>query len=294
MLLYKLLLSITDGLVFGFFSLGIYISFKWLKFPDLTPDGSFVIGACSYYIAIDSGVPAILALVIAFFAGFITGAFTSLLNQKIRIPAFIAGLLMASALYSIGWLILKKPNQFIENNQTLISWLTGKEYNYYLLITLIILSIIAVYFLSIFGNSIWGLRLRGIGENNKLSSDLNLSRTYYYTIGLGLANSFVALSGALFTQRSFSVDINMGIGQTIVGLIGMMIGVVIAMKSKSLYSFFLSIIVGTVIYKLLIWLTLELGFPAESFKLSSAIILIFLFAIIAKYKLNVLNDLRWN
>ena len=29
---------------------------------------------------------------------------------------------MASALYSVGWLILGKPNQFIENNQTLMDY----------------------------------------------------------------------------------------------------------------------------------------------------------------------------
>ncbi|MEO0459143.1 MAG: ABC transporter permease, partial [Cyanobacteria bacterium P01_A01_bin.114] len=37
--------AIETGLLYGFLSLGVYLSFRILKFPDLTVDGSFPLGA---------------------------------------------------------------------------------------------------------------------------------------------------------------------------------------------------------------------------------------------------------
>ena len=37
--------SLEQGLVFGIMALGVYITFKILKFSDLTVDGSFPLGA---------------------------------------------------------------------------------------------------------------------------------------------------------------------------------------------------------------------------------------------------------
>ena len=41
---YKLIVILTDGSLYGLLALGIYVAFQWLRFPDLTPDGSFATG----------------------------------------------------------------------------------------------------------------------------------------------------------------------------------------------------------------------------------------------------------
>ena len=40
-----LLGTLEQGLVYGLMSLGVYITFRILDFPDLTVDGSFPLGA---------------------------------------------------------------------------------------------------------------------------------------------------------------------------------------------------------------------------------------------------------
>ncbi len=293
MILYKLSLAITDGLIFTFFSLGIYVAFNWLKFPDLTPDGSFVLGAIGYFFVANIGVNPLFGLFIAFLFASLAGCFTALLNQILKVPAFISGLLTSSALYSVCWILLAKPNQFLEKKITLLGESSSIFGQSYLLVLVAAILFLCVFLLFFFGNSIWGLRLRGIGENNNLSSDSGSSMLFYYILGLGLANGLVGISGALFIQRSFYIDINMGVGQTIVGLIGVMLGVLIARSNKSLLLMMFGICIGTIVYKIMIWLNLEMGLPAYSFKLVSALILVSVFVAIAKTKNNFLSDLRW-
>ena len=44
MSLFSLLGAIEIGLIFALVALGVYISFRLLRFPDLTVDGSFPLG----------------------------------------------------------------------------------------------------------------------------------------------------------------------------------------------------------------------------------------------------------
>ena len=39
---------VEQGLIYGILTLGIYITYKILDFPDLTVDGSFPLGAAVY------------------------------------------------------------------------------------------------------------------------------------------------------------------------------------------------------------------------------------------------------
>ena len=65
-------------------------------------------------------------------------------------------------------------------------------------------------------------------RNPLLANDLAVSSTTHTFIALAAANGIVGLSGALFAQRSYSVDINMGVGVTIIGLAGMILGLALA------------------------------------------------------------------
>ncbi len=293
-ILYKALLVLNEGLIFGIFALGIYIAFQWLKFPDLTPDGSFIFGACCYAKCVTAGVPISIAIFLALLSGVFAGLTTAFLNKIIKIPTVVAGLLMSTALYSISWLVLGKPNQFLDPVYTLVSGATGVKASYILALWLIGYAILIIVLLKIFADSIWGLRLRAIGENPLLARDLGTKDSYYTFLGLALANGLVGLSGALFSQRSYSADINMGIGQTIIGLIIMIIGLLIS-RNKRLMIFILpSIVLGAIVHKGVIYLTLEAGMPAESFRLISALFFVILFFLIKKTGIDFLKKLKWS
>jgi putative ABC transport system permease protein len=293
-MLNQFLLILTEGLIFALLAYGVYLSFQWLRFPDLTPDGSFVIGACTYAKIVGIGAPPLLALLVAFGAGASSGLLTGILNRVVKIPAVIAGLLSSIALYSVSWEILGKPNQFLEGSQTLVGDATGVKYNAELLIYLAVSLFLIIALVNLFSDTIWGLKTKAIGENPLIAKTITKHETSYYLLLLAMSNGIVAISGAFFLQRSFSADVNMGIGQTIVGLIAMMIGLLLATNTRKTYLILLLIALGSILYRGLMFAILEFGLPAELFRLASAAVLVILFFVMRASKFNILKGLRWN
>ena len=64
---------LEQGLIYGILSLGLYITYKILDFPDLTVDGSFPLGAAVTAALITRGVNPYLTLLVAFAAGVLAG-----------------------------------------------------------------------------------------------------------------------------------------------------------------------------------------------------------------------------
>lgn len=294
MTLYNLSFILDDGLIFALLAIGIYIAFQWLRFPDLTPDGSFVLGACAYVKSVIIGVPPIFALIISVLAGALAGCCTAAVNRFVKVPAVVAGLVVSAGLYSITWLVLNQPNQFLDPQLTLVGNVSGVTAAWFLLVWLGVISLFVVVFLSVLGGSVWGLRLRALGENPLLAHDLGASMTRYTFFALALANGLVGLAGALFAQRSYSVDINMGIGITITGLAGMLLGLLIARQRRRLPQVISFVILGAVLYRLVVFLALEAGLPAESFRLVTATFLIVVFFVLKTSGNDLLRGLKWN
>ena len=290
----QLLLIIIEGLIFAFFAYSIYLSFEWLKFPDLTPDGSFVIGGCVYIKMVNLGIRPLLAILISFISGALCGVSTGILNRYIKIPAVISGIIMSTALYSVSWNILGKPNEFLDNTNTLVGNYSGSAYNFILFLYVIAIFIMVTFILHILSNTIWGIKIKSIGENPILSKSFTKNETAYYLFLLGLSNGIVSVSGSLFLQRSFSADVNMGVSQTIVGLTAMLIGLILKGNTKKTYLTLIYIGFGAIIYKTVMFYVLELGLPAEFFKLVSALSLVILFLATRARSLNLLKGLRWN
>lgn len=294
MFVYKMLLVVNEGLIFGIFAIGVYIAFQWLRFPDLTPDGSFVIGSCVYVKVCGLGMTVPAALGLALLSGVVAGLITAFLNRAVRIPAIVAGLVVSLSLFSASWLLLGKPNLFLDSQKTLMGDLLGIDSSRMLLEWLLVFCATVVGLMICFSQSIWGLRLRAIGENPLLANDIKSSEGVYTFLGLGMANGLVAFSGALFSQRSFSADINMGVGQTILGLISMILGLLIAGNRRSTAIVVSSIILGAVIHKAVIFLTLEAGMPAEAFRLVSSFFFVVLFFAVRSTGINFLRGLKWS
>lgn len=294
MLPLKLLFVANEGLIFGIFALGLYIAFQWLKFPDLTPDGSFVVGPCVFVQLCHMQIPFLLAILGGVFSGFLLGSTTIILNKFLRIPSIISGLITSTASYSLALIILRKPNETITTKTEFFNSdiIYGQ---FFLFTTLILIVFVLIFLFQIVGNSTWGLRLRAIGENPLLCNDLKISEKKYYIIGLGAANSLVSFSGILFTQRSYTVDVNMGIGYTIIGLIAMILGLILSSKCYfEIWKTIVMIIVGAFIYKCIIQLTLEFGFPTDSFRLISALLIVALFYLMKRNDKDFMDKLRWS
>jgi putative ABC transport system permease protein len=293
-MLFKILLILNEGLIFSILAIGVYISFQWLRFPDLTPDGSFVLGAIIYVKCVYIGISPPLALICSGFFGAMAGAATGFLTRIIGIPSVVSGLLISSSLYSVNWLILGKPNQFLDPNLTLVGDISGMMGSLILFQWIAAILCIVCLVIGIFSSSVWGLRLKAIGENPLLAHDIGESETTYTFFGLTLANSLVGVAGALFSQRSFSADINMGIGVTISGLVGVILGLLFVGQKRDQYLVFLAISLASILHKAAIYFTLELGLPAESFRLVSSLLLITIFLFARNLNTTLLKGLKWN
>lgn len=76
MSLFSLLGAIEIGLIFALVALGVYISFRLLRFPDLTVDGSFPLGGAVCAVMIVAGFNPWIATLGATLAGAAAGLVT--------------------------------------------------------------------------------------------------------------------------------------------------------------------------------------------------------------------------
>ena len=83
---------VEQGLIYGILTLGIYITYKILDFPDLTVDGSFPLGAAVTAALITRGVNPYLTIPIAFLVGVLAGICTGLIHVKCKVRDLLSGI----------------------------------------------------------------------------------------------------------------------------------------------------------------------------------------------------------
>ena len=267
--------AIAEGLLWSFMAIGIYISFRILKKPDLTTEGSFPFGGAVAAALIVNDVHPVLATIIAFFAGAVAGYLTGLLMTKGKIPGLLAGILLMTGLYSLNLVVMGRSNISLLNRPRI----TGLVNNYIslpmdfdaIIIALFILSIVLSLLISFFKADA-GQALIATEEKEKMARSMGISTDNMKMLGLALANGLVGLSGALIGQYNGYVDISMGIGVFVIGLAAVII-VEIFFKDLSLSARFVSIPIGAILYRFIIAFSLYVGLPPELLKLVSAVIL---------------------
>lgn len=267
--------AIAEGLLWSFMAIGIYISIRILKRPDLTAEGSFPFGAAVASTLIVNDVDPIIATLIAFFMGALAGLLTGYLMTKAKIPGLLAGILVMTGLYSINLVVMGKSNIALLNYPRITNlfsgWL-GLPNDYSTILVAILLLSLIILFLVFFFQSDLGQALIATGDNERMARSLGIKTDEMKMIGLALSNGLIGLSGALIGQYNGYVDISMGIGIFVIGLAAIII-VEIFYKNLSLTERFISIPIGAIFYRFIIALALYIGLPPDLMKLVSAGIL---------------------
>lgn len=269
--------ALSQGVLWGVLALGVYITFRILDMADMSIDGSFVSGGAICAILLIAEVNPIIAILLATLSGLLAGLMTGVLITKFEIPSILAGILTQLALYSINLRIMGRANISLLRVDTLFSKISNK-FNISmtlasLLAGVIIVAIVIVFLYWFFGTEI-GSSIRATGNNEKMvvAQGISVSKTKIF--GLMLGNGLIALSGALVTQSQGYVAVNMGTGSIIIGIASIVIGEVIFGKDRSFVLRFLSIIVGSIVYRMIIALILQLGLNTDDLKLITALIVI--------------------
>jgi ABC-type uncharacterized transport system, permease component len=268
--------ALSQGVLWGIMTLGLYITFKVLDFADMTVDGSFALGgSVSSVLIVRSGLDPYLSLFIAFFAGTVAGLVTGLLHTKLKIPGILAGILTMIALYSINIRIMGKANTPLISEKTMLSLFEeglGMDKTTGSLIIGSVFSIGVIALLYWFFGTELGSCIRATGNNERMVRAQGVDTDLMKNIGLMISNGLVALSGAMVAQSQGYADVGMGTGTIVIGLASIIIGEVIFGRRFAFWYRLLSAVVGAVIYRIIIAVVLQLGMKSTDLKLLTAVI----------------------
>lgn len=279
MSLYSLWGALEIGLIFGLVALGVLISFRMLRFPDLTVDGSFPLGGATAATLISAGMDPFTSTLIATFAGAIAGMITGWLNVKLKIMDLLASILMMIALYSINLRVMGRPNVPLISEPTVFTLLQPEGISDYIArpLMLLVLLIAIKFLLDWFFSTKTGLAMRATGSNPRMARSQGVATGSMLLAGMAISNALCALAGALFAQSQGGADISMGIGTIVIGLAAVIVGESI-MPSRRLFIVTLAVIVGAVLYRFFIALALNadfIGLKAQDLNLVTALLVTF-------------------
>ncbi|HFV0191101.1 TPA: ABC transporter permease [Streptococcus agalactiae] len=264
--------SVSQGLLWGILGLGIYLTFRILKFPDMTTEGSFPLGGAVCVTLMNQGVNPILATILGMLSGMLAGFVTGLLYTKGKIPTILAGILVMTSCHSIMLMVMKRANLGLNEIQTLKDFLPfSNDLNLLVLGLIAILLVISalIYFLY----THLGQAYIATGDNPDMAKSFGIDTDKMEMLGLIVSNGLIALSGALVSQQDGYADVSKGIGVIVIGLASIIIGEVLYSTGLTLFERLIAIVVGSILYQFLITAVIALGFNTNYLKLFSAIVL---------------------
>lgn len=276
MSLFSLFGALEIGLIFSLVALGVFISFRLLRFPDLTVDGSFPLGGAVGAVCIASGMDPFLATVCATLAGAAAGVLTALLNVHLKIMDLLASILMMIALYSINLRIMGKPNIPLIMEPTVFSVLQPEWLVDYIgrPLILIVVVVLAKFGLDAYFSTQQGLAIRATGSNPRMARSQGVNTGAMIILGMAISNGLVGLAGALYAQTQGGADISMGIGTIVIGLAAVIVGESI-LPSRKLFMLTLAVVLGAIVYRFFIALALNsdfIGLKAQDLNLVTALL----------------------
>jgi len=272
MLLNVFLGAAALGLLWSIMTIGVFISFRILTIPDLTVEGSIVLGAATASVGIVSGVNPYLATAMAMFAGAASGTVTGLMHTKLHIPALLSGILSMIALYSVNIRIMNSANISLLRMDTVFTPFVemGLSRNVAVIMQGLLFIFAVIVVINWFFRTEIGNAVRATGNNTEMAKAQGINTDTTKIMGLAIGNGLVGLSGGLIAQYLGFSDVQMGQGAIVIGLASLIIGEVLFGKN-SIHRTLFSIVGGAITYRVIIALVLEAGMRATDLKLFTAI-----------------------
>lgn len=269
-----LLSSISQGLLWSTMAIGVYLTYRILDIADLTAEASFPLGAAICASQIVNGASPLVGTLLGVVGGMLAGLISGLLHTKLKIPALLTGILTMTGLYSINLRIMGQSNVSLLGKKTMLTQLVTLGLSSQLAVLVIgsVSVVLVIVFLYLFFRTEIGLAIHATGDNNDMSEANGINTDAMKIIGYMIANGLIALSGALMAQNNGYADISMGIGTIVIGLASIIISEVM-FSNLSFVKRLMMIVVGSIIYRLIIAVVLEMGVAPTDLKLFSAIIL---------------------
>lgn len=273
--------AFETGLVYALVALGVLLSFRILDFPDLTADGSFPLGAFACAACMIVGVNPLIALAVGFAAGAASGLATAWLNLKLNILHLLAGIIVMTALYSINLRVGGAPNVALLGTATVFDLFApvlgqGIWQNTFVLLVFVLL---VKFALDWFFSTETGLAMRATGANPRMARAQGINTGAMVYLGMALSNGLIALAGAFFAQLAGGADVSAGLGTIVFGLAAVILGEAL-LPAKRMLLLTLSVIIGSVVYRLFIMVAMgsetlaAIGLKTQDLNLITAVMLV--------------------
>lgn len=269
--------ALVLGLAFAALAWGVYIASRVLRFPDITPDGSFPLGAAVAAALIVGGTDPLAATAAAFVAGMLAGYVTGLLHTRLRVTELLAGILVMTALYSVNLHVMGRSNISLLDRATLAtrlhavvpataSWPSDVSFGAVFLALMLVLGVGFAWFL----RTDFGTAMRAAGDNPAMITAQGVDRRGMVELALALANGLVAVSGALIAQYQGFADVGMGVGTLVAGMAAVILGETLKPRRWRLGATIAMVAVGAVVFRALIATALRIGLDPIDLKLATA------------------------
>jgi len=269
--------ALVLGLAFASLAWGVYIASRVLRFPDITPDGSFPLGAAVAASLIVGGTDPLVATVAAFFAGMVAGYVTGLLHTRLRVTELLAGILVMTALYSVNLHVMGRSNISLLDRATLATrlhavapstaaWSNDISFGVVFFVLMLILGVAFAWFL----RTDFGTAMRASGDNPAMITAQGVDRRGMVELALALANGLVAFSGALIAQYQGFADVTMGVGTLVAGMAAVILGETLKPRRWRLGATIAMVAVGAIVFRGLIAVALRIGLSPIDLKLATA------------------------
>jgi putative ABC transport system permease protein len=280
--------AFSMGLILSLLSLGMLISFRMIRFTDISVDGTITLGASITAVSISAGLNPWLAAGLALLAGAAAGAVTGLLHTRFRIQELLSGILVMTALYSVNLRIMGRSNIPLLDVPTISQGFealarglgAGSKVNLLgwpvpvtdlaALLSSALVCVAAALLLRYFLLTHLGTGLRAAGNNPQMARAQGLDHQAAIVLGLALSNGLVALSGSLLAQYQGFSDVQMGIGMMVWGLASIIIGEALV-RHNSIGLVICGTVLGTILFRLLIAIALRWGLNPNDLKLVTAL-----------------------
>ena len=266
--------TVAQGLLWAVMALGVYVTFRVLDLADLTCEGSFPLGAATAATLMAGGHSVSTAILAAAVAGMLAGAVTGFLTTKMKIPALLAGILTMIALYSVNLRVMGKANLSLLGVDTVFSFtqealgLNNAYTTFVVGVTATLIIGIGMYWF--FGTEI-GAAIRATGFNQQMIRAQGVNTDMTIILGLIISNALIAISGALVGQNNGFADVGMGVGTIVIGLASVIIGEVL-FGTRSFKNCMISVVLGSVVYRIVIAVVLQMGMPPNDLKLFTSVL----------------------
>mgnify|MGYP000875927281 CR=1 FL=1 len=262
-----LLTALESGLIFSILAIGVVITFKVLAVSDLSVEGTFPLGAFLVGRFLTLGLNPFLSLGISLVGGALAGLATYVFHKKFKIEAILAGILTMTILYSVNLRLTGKSNIPLFNYPSIFVYFQNK------LLILLVIVLLVKLLLDWFFNTEQGYLLVITGDNEDLVKSLGKNPDTYLMVGIMLSNALVALSGAIQAQYQGFIDITMGQSMIVTALASIVIGDAIFRESRKL-KLSTRAIIGSISYRIIIGLAIELGLNPNDLKAVTAVIVL--------------------